>query len=352
MKFDTKTILGLVITVASLWWAFHDVDLAEVWRHLMDANLPLLAFAAFLSTLGIHFRALRWRSLLPVGDASSFQARNAAVAVGFAANNVLPARIGEFARVFTLAKLSKVPLGTAFASLVLERVLDGFVILGLLFACLAWPTFPGFADGTDVTRYAIPVAVVAGGLAVGLSLLAIFPRGAVRVGEAAAARLPASFRRPIVDSLHSFVSALDIIRSPRRLLVALAWAVAQWLFLSVSYLLALRSFGITEPGFLGAVFIQCVVAIAVAVPAAPGFFGVSEAASKVALAPWGVPHGQLLSYAIGFHIAGWLPVTALGFWYASRLKISFSEMSRSEETVEDAVEAEPGFDDAGKPPRG
>lgn len=344
MKLDTKLVVGLVITVASLWWAFHDVKFHEVWLHLLDANLPLLALAALLSTLGLHFRALRWRSLLPLGDTSSFQARNAAVSVGFAANNVFPARIGEFARVFTLAKLSKVPVGTAFASLVLERVFDGFVIIGLLFACLAWPTFP--AGGANVMGYAVGVAVVAGGLAVALTLLAAFPRGAVRVGERVAGYLPQSFRRPIVDSLHSFVSALDIIRSPRRLFVALAWAVVQWLFLSVSYLLALRSFGITEPGFLGAVFIQCVVAIAVAVPAAPGFFGVSEAASKLALAPWGVPQAQLLSYAIGFHIAGWLPVTALGFWYASRLKISFSEMSHSEETVEDAVEADPAFRDA------
>jgi uncharacterized protein (TIRG00374 family) len=348
MKLDFKVVLGLVITVASLWWAFHDVDLHEVWVHLLDANLPLLALAALLSTLGIHFRALRWRSLLPVGDTSSFQARNAAVAVGFAANNVFPARIGEFARVFTLSRLSKVPLGTAFASLVLERVLDGFVIVGLLFACLAWPTFPGFSDGRDVTMYAVPVATIAGGLAVALTLLSVFPVAAVRVGERAAGLLPQSLRRPLVDALHSFVSALDIIRSPKRLAGALAWTVVQWLFLSVSYHLALRSFDITEPGFLGAVFIQCIVAIAVAVPAGPGFFGVSEAASKLALAPWGVPEARLLSYAIGFHIAGWIPVTVLGFWYASRLKISFSEMSRSEETVEDAVEADPAVRDAGR----
>jgi uncharacterized protein (TIRG00374 family) len=344
MKLDTKTMVGLAVTAACLVWVFHGVDFAEVWRHLLDANLPLLLLAGLLATLGMPFRALRWKSLLPPDANASFQARNAAVSLGFAANNLLPARIGEFARVLTLNRLTGLPLGTALGSLVLERVFDGFVVLALLFGAMAAPGFPGLhTGGEDPRRYAYGVAVVAGGLAVVLLALAFFPRRSVAVAERMAGVLPASFRRPLVDSLHSFVASLGVLRSPRRLLVTLLWAVAQWLFLSVSYLVAMRAFGITAPGFVGAAFMQGVTAVAVSVPAAPGFWGVQEVAAKIALSPWNVPEARLLSFAIGFHIVGWLPVTALGLWYAARLNLSLTDMKRSEARVEDAVEHDPSI---------
>ena len=344
MKLDKKAVFGLAITVACLVWVFWGVDFHELWRHLLDANWPLLLLAALLATLGMPFRALRWQSLLPPGQGSTFAARNAAVSIGFAANNVLPARVGEFARVLTFSRLSGVPLGTAFGSLVLERVFDGIVIVGLLFAAMAAPGFPGVAaGGTDPRVLANGVAVVAGGLALVLLGLAFFPAPSVRLGERVAGVLPEAFRRPLTDALHSFVASLGVLRSPGRLLVTLLWAVAQWLFLSLSYLLAMRAFGITAPGMVGAVFMQAVTAVAVAVPAAPGFWGVQEAAAKIALSPWRVEEARLLSFAVGFHIAGWVPVTAMGAYYAWKLNLRLSDVQKAEEKVEDAVEHDPSI---------
>ncbi len=352
MKLDKKALVGFAITVACLWWVFKDVDFHEIWQHTLDADLPLLLLAGLLATLAIPFRALRWKSLLPPDAPASFQARNAAVSIGFAANNVLPARVGEFARVLTLNRLTGIPVGMSLGSLVLERVFDGFVILALLFGAMAAPGFPGIAAGGDDPRkYAVGVAVVAAVLGAAMIALALFPAGSVRVGERVAGRLPERFRRPIVDSLHSFVASLAVLRSPTRLAVTLLWAVAQWLFMSFSYLVAMRAFGIVGPGFTGAVFLQAVTAVAVALPAAPGFWGVQEAAAKVALAPWGIPEAQLLSFAVGFHIIGWVPVTAMGAWYASRLSLRMSDMQRADDAVENAVEHDSASTSPGAGPR-
>lgn len=351
MRLDLKTVLGIVVTLAALTWAFWGVDFAEVWRHTLNANPFLLLLAAAMATAGMPIRALRWNSLLPPDRQASLHARNAAVSVGFAANNVLPARIGEFARVVVLNRLTRIPLGTALGSLVLERVLDGFVIVALLFAAMASPEFPGLREGgTDPRVYANYVALLAGGLGAVLLLLALFPRWSTRVGERVFGVLPLSLRRPLVDALHSFVGSLAVLRSPGRLLVALVWSAAQWVFLSLSYWVAMRAYGITEPGLTGSFFIQAVVAVAVAVPAAPGFFGVQQAAAKIALAPWGVDEARILSFSIGFHIAGWLPVTALGAWYASRLNLRMSDMRKSEEEVEEAVESDPALTPPGTDP--
>lgn len=341
-KPDLKTVLGLAITALCLWWVLHDVDWGEVMAYAGRANYFLLAAAAVVATLGIPFRALRWRVLLPPGTETPFEARHAAAAVGFAANNVYPARVGEFARAFTMGRLAGLPLGTVFGSLVLERVFDGMVIVGLLFLAMSAPSFPDLAVGsTDPRLLAWGVGAVAGGLGLACFLLALFPTWSLRVAERAASVLPQSFRRPVIDALHSFVKGLAILRSPRRFAVALAWAVAQWLFTAVSYLLALRSFGITTVDFVGAVFVQSVVSVAVAVPSAPGFFGPYQAASKIGLAPWGIPEEQVVAYAIWFNIAGWLPVTLLGAFFVWKLKLSWSDVRGSEEKVEEAVEHDP-----------
>jgi uncharacterized membrane protein YbhN (UPF0104 family) len=123
-----------------------------------------------------------------------------------------------------------------------------------------------------------------------------------------------------------------------------AWALFQWLFLATSFVLAFRAFGITEPGFLGAVFLQSVIAVAVSLPAGPGFFGPFEAASVWGLGLWGVDKSRAASFAIGFHLGGWLTVTLGGLYYAMRLNLRWRDLGRSEETVEEAVETVLGPD--------
>lgn len=343
MKLDLKTVVGLLVTIVSLVWVFWGEDPGEILHHTLDADLPLLLLAGVVAALGVPIRALRWRWLLPRSASASFHQRSAAVAIGFAANNVLPARVGEFARVYTLGRLTKIPFATVLGSLVLERVFDGFAIVGLLFASMAAPSFPAWeAGGTDPRAVARGVAVATGALGLLLLALAVMPERSVRVIGAVAERtLPRAFRRPLVDALHSFVAGLGVLRDARLFLAALAWAVGQWLFTGISYHLALRAYGLDVVSFSGALFVQSVVSLAAAVPAAPGFFGLSEAASKLALQPWPVESERVVSYAIGFHIVGWTLVTALGAWYASRLGLRWRDVQESEETVEVAVEKDP-----------
>jgi hypothetical protein len=84
--------------------------------------------------------------------ASRSTPRIAATTIGFAANNLLPARIGEFARAFVMGRTGKMPVSAAFASMVMERVLDGFVCVGFLFIAMAWPGFRSWGPATASIR--------------------------------------------------------------------------------------------------------------------------------------------------------------------------------------------------------
>jgi uncharacterized protein (TIRG00374 family) len=342
MKGHLKTVVGITATVFFLWLTLHNVRWHQVAAHLREANWWLLGASVLISTLGMHVRALRWRPLLePVAPGIPFRPRIAAVCIGFGANNVFPARLGEFARAFVLSRQARIPLPAAFASLVVERALDGIVLLAFLLGSMALPGFPEIT-GDAAVRHAVTVVVILVSVMLsGALALAFFPRFTIGVTErVAGVVLPQAFRRPLVDALHAFASGLHVLRSPRLLAVAAAWTVAQWLFLATSFLLAFRAFGITEPGYGGAVFLQSIIALAVAIPAAPGFFGVFEAASVWGLGFWQVEHARAVSFAIGFHLLGWLTVTGLGAWYAARLGIRVRDLRSSEERVEAAVEAD------------
>ena len=75
-----------------------------------------------------------------------------------------------------------------------------------------------------------------------------------------------------------------------------------------------------------------------AVPSSPGFFGPFEAAAKLGLGLWGVAADKAVSFAVGFHLGGFIPVTLLGLYYIGRLNLRWSEMRHSEEIVEDREE--------------
>ena len=109
---------------------------------------------------------------------------------------------------------------------------------------------------------------------------------------------------------------------------------------AASYYLAFLSFGIREVPFSGAVFLQSLISLAVAIPSSPGFFGPFEAAARVGLGLWDVPVEKAVSFAVGYHIAGFIPVTVIGIYYVWRLNLSWREVRHSEETVEEDVESD------------
>lgn len=341
MKSSLKAVVGIAATVFFLWLALRDVHWSEVATQLRHANWWLLGAATLISTLGMHVRALRWKPLLePVSPDIPFHPRIAAVCIGFGANNVFPARLGEFARAWVLARQGRIPVTGAFASLVVERALDGIVLVVFLLGSMALPGFPDLASGSEVQQGVDWMVRIVAVMLAGALVLVFFPTRTVALAERVAnAVLPRGVRRPLIDALHAFIAGLHVLRSPRLLAVSVLWCVAQWAFLATSFLLGFHAFGITEPGYLGAVFLQSLIAMAVAIPAAPGFFGVFEAVSVLGLGLWGVSNAQAVSFAVGFHIAGWLTVTGLGAYYAARLGIRVRDLTQSEEQVETAVEA-------------
>ena len=336
---DWKGIVGILLSIGLLVWAFRGVDLGELIARTREANPWLLALAGVVATLVFPLRALRWRPLLyPVHPGSRYRPRFAATCIGFMANNLLPARVGEFARAYALSRLEPVRMSASFGSLVAERIFDGLTVVALLLGSLAWPTFPDFS-GRDFGGAAI---LLGAGLAVAFGLLVVMvgaPERSAKVFRSTVARvLPRSVRRPIEDALAAFLEGVAAIRSWRLVVQTVGWSLVIWGTGAVGFWLGFRAFGLDVP-FVGAVFLQSVIALAVSLPSAPGFFGLFEAGARIGLVEvWGVESSRAVAFALGFHIAGFIPITALGLYYVWRLGLSWREVETSEDAVETAVE--------------
>lgn len=341
MSRNSRTIIGVLLSLILLGWALRDVDFSEVIHRIRTADVPLFTLSILVTLAGFYIRAVRWGILLtPIDGNVPFNPRISATFVGFAANNVLPARVGEFARAYSLSRQTRIPAASALATLVIERLLDGLVLVGLLFAAMATASFPTSVDvgGIDLRAAAMTFAVIMLVVAGGLFLAVANPKLAGTLVRLVVRVLPARFHSAILDAMRAFASGLVVLRNGRLFVVSVALAIGQWVFLATSYLLGFRAFGIDHVPFAGAVFLQSLISLAVAVPSSPGFFGPFEAAARLGLGLWDTPANQAISFAIGYHIAGFIPVTLIGVYYVWRLGLRWSDVRESEETVEHEVQ--------------
>lgn len=345
MRRHLKTITGVALSLLLLGWALRDVSLSEVLRELREADPVLFTLGILIAIAGFAVRALRWGILLrPLGVAVPFRPRFAAIVVGFAANNVLPARIGEFARALTLSRITPVTTSSAFATLVVERIFDAVVLLSILFITMAGADFPatGEIGGVDVRAAARVIAVAMTLVGLVLFMMVLAPRPFVRFAEGLLRPLPEKISRPLLAALHSFLAGLGVLRSVPLFLASLALALLQWWFTAWSYLVTLRAFTIDDVPFAGALFLQSLVSLAVAAPSSPGFFGPFEASIKIGLGLWGVPAEKAVPFAVGLHLGGFIPVTLMGVYYVARLNLSWREVKHSDEEVEEQVDGPVG----------
>ncbi len=338
---DWRAVLGVILSIAFLVFALRGVSFGLVMQHIRHANPWYFLGAVAAATFPFWVRTWRWRSfIVPVYPQTKFRPRFGAVNIGFMANNIFPARIGEFLRAYVLSRQEPIPVVTSLGSIAVERVFDGSTLVGLTFVALALPSFPsGTPTGQEVHRVAGIMALVFGGIGLLFVALVIWPRAVVAGIERFVSRfLPDSYCRPIVDALESLLASLGAIRRPLLLVRLVFWSIILWLLGALSYWLGMLAFGIRVP-FLGAIFLQSVVSFAVVLPSSPGFFGIFEAAVRVGLVQiWGLDPNQTISFAIGFHLGGYIPVTLMGMYYVWRLGISWKEVGAGEETVEETVE--------------
>ena len=337
LRFDWKAVVGFGISAFLLWWVFRGQDLGAIAQQLSAADpLFLMATAAVLTSGGL-IRALRWRLLLlPLGVPTTLNARWKAVNIGFMASNLFPARLGEVIRPFALSRMAPLSMSGTFGTIALERLLDGIALPILLLATLLAPNFPSGATvmGGSID-YAVWIAVLYAAVVISIAaVLLLWPNSIPRIARAIAVVLPSHAGDKLIYACEKFLTGLAVLRQPRVLVQGLLWSLFLWLWMALAFWCAFRAFGI-ELGFNAAMFTQCAVSLFVAIPAGPGFIGTLQAGVAVGVHEvFGVASDSTLSLAVGYHLAGFIPITLLGLVYAWALGLHFRSMAVEAETAQ------------------
>ncbi len=334
MKFNWKSAIGIALSVALLVWTLRGVSLAAVWVELERSNLWLFLASAVAATLIFPLRAIRWRIILePVAPGLPLAPLWRSIAIGGMANNLIPARAGEIARAYALTRETSVSFASSLASLAVDRLFDMVGLLALGVIAVFDPSFPRDARvaGQSIGHLAQGSLVLVVLLLGALYMLAIFPSQLVRAFEIFARRVSPTVEERGKSALLRFSAGLSVLKRPGRFIVVLAWTIAHWLMNALAFWLGFLAVGI-HLGFSAALFLQLLIALGVALPSAPGFFGVFEKLATVGLAIYAVSPTAATSWAIGFHVLSFIPITVIGIYYFSRLGLSFRELSAQSET--------------------
>ncbi|MEO7456378.1 MAG: lysylphosphatidylglycerol synthase transmembrane domain-containing protein [Gemmatimonadaceae bacterium] len=333
MKFGWRSALGMILSAALLYLAFRDISFSEVATHVRKANVALLALSSALATSIFLLRARRWRPILdPIAPNLPFATLWRPTAIGMMINNVVPARAGELARAFALSRSTpSVPFPAAIASLAVDRLFDVVVVLLLMFGAMLDPAFPNNAAvfGRPMSSIAIVgvafVAVVMGSM----YALVLFPSRVLWLYEAFARRIAPRFEERGRTAIMALADGLGVLRSPGRFAAVFGWTLAHWLVNGLAFWVAFKAVGITAP-YSAALFLQGIIAVGVAAPQAPGFFGVFELFGKEGLALYGVAPDAAVTWAISFHALSYLPITIIGAWYFLSAGLSLGEIGSVE----------------------
>ncbi len=351
MRSHLKTFLIAVVTLALIAWFLRQADFAQVWLEIRTAQVGALVLMLAVTALTYVLRAARWVCLLrPLGAVHFNQAFRTTV-MGFAANTVLPARIGEFLRPYLLARRERLSVSATFATIILERLLDLVAVL-MLFGLFVFAFDPGMAS-TDGALYATVKAgglMAAAGAVVALVMVALLASAPVSVSRAidrVSRVLPDTLARRVSHTAHMFVRGLSVSRDPRGLLEAVAWSLPLWLSIAAGIWLVTVAFRMTIP-FTGSFLIVALLVVGVSVPTPGAVGGFHEAFRLGATVFFGVANDRAVGAAIVLHALSFLPVVLVGAVFMvqdglnlNRVRALGEEARHQEEEAEAEAEAAP-----------
>lgn len=335
--------IGLAITAGFLFLLFIRFDFGEMREALAEANYLYLIPGIAVYFVSLLFRSYRWRYVLtPFAEIKTLRLLPVVV-VGYMANNVLPMRIGEFARSYYLSTREPVRGSTALATIIIERVFDGLTLLFFLAAGALFLPVLGLAQ--DVGSAAqLPTAVLVTlvivpfvGVLTAMVMIAIFPQTFTDLARGLLRFAPNRLREPVLGLIVRFLAGFTGLHDPRRLALVFVLSIPIWLAEATMYFIVALGFDLqTHFGSFGEMaavmlLITAVSNLATSIPSSQGSVGPFEFFAREALVfltAGSVGLGLATAYAIVLHLALLLPVIAAGLLYLTTVGLSLGELTK------------------------
>ena len=316
--------IGLIVSAICIYISLQGLHLEDFVGVVKSVNYWWIIPAVAVYTVAVVIRTWRWRAMLrPIADIS-MRRLWPVVVIGYMGNNVYPARAGEVLRSYVLRRREGVPMSASLATVVLERLFDGLIMLLFVFVTLPFAPLPA------VYNQIVTVFSVVFGVALLFFLvLASRPAQFLRLWQWVATRfLPARFASMGSDIVTKFVSGLQSLKSPREMVVIFASSALIWLTETGKYWVIMQGFPF-HVDFTVLMLMTAVVNLATTLPSTPGYAGTFDVPGILVLQRYGIGQAIATGYTLVLHVALWLPITLLGAWYMLREQMSWDDFGRA-----------------------
>ena len=304
--------VSVVVSVSFLFIALRQLQFADVWKALSQADYLWLVPAVCAYLGAFSFRLLRWIILVRHEKKVSFFQLLPTMAIGRAANNLLPWRLGEGVRVILLERNNGIDYGTGTASLILERISDGIsMLVFLLGAALLY----GLPAGLPQQLFYIGLAFF-GSIIISIYLTILFPIPIHRFVDILVNKvIPSRFRKPVLSFIDHLLTGVASIRSLKTVTLVLLTALMVWICELGVYRLVMNTFHF-QITFYQLLLMSAAANLGTAIPSGvanlgtfdtPGFWVLTNIA--------GIHLNMAGSYMLVLHCLLWVTETGLGLLY-------------------------------------
>ena len=312
--------VGILISAACIYFMVRDMKLREAWEALQTAQYLWLIPGIAVYFVGVWARAWRWHYLLRPLKKISTNSMFPIVTIGYMGNNIYPARAGEILRAAVLKNREGVPISASLATIIVERIFDGVVMLSFVFFNLSALTNLTTSSGLlgNVRDLTLWTTVLFFGALFVFLLAAMFPKVTERIAAFFINRfLPVRLREKSISITQRFLEGLESLRSPLDVLMIFVTTFVIWLLETAKYWFVMHAFSFNL-SFFSLMLLNGVGNLATTIPSAPGYVGTFDATGVAVLTAYGIAPEIALGYMTVLHVALWFPVTVVGAYFYFR----------------------------------
>lgn len=332
--------LGLILSAVFLWLALRNLNLSETWHYMKTARYWWIVPGVAVYFFGVWARTWRWhymlRTIKPVPLGRLFPV----VCIGYMGNNVYPLRAGELIRAYVLKRKEGISVSASLATVVVERIFDGVVML--LFVFVGLPLAPNVPPA--LRQWVIVFSLLFFGALAVFFVIAASPKRSQAVYTWLIERLvPQRLQAKVHDLADRFMEGLYSLRSGRDVAMIFVTSLVVWLAETCKYWFVMHAFDFSVSFFV-LMLMNGVVNLFTTLPSAPGYIGTFDKPGIDVLTSFGVAPEMATAYTLVLHAALWFPITALGAWYMWRESLSWRDLGQAARLRKTAEEALPPGD--------
>ena len=316
--------LGLTISIVAVWLFLRGVDYRGLVGALSRANYWWLLPNIFFVMFAMYQRAYRWYYMLLPVKPVKFSNLLAATCIGFMANNVLPLRLGEIVRAYSLSYQDReVSKSASLATIFIERMVFDLVALLIIFGGVLTVTTRTIGDDMKQGLYiAILIALV--GIAL-VAYLALRPEQAGNYLTKYLFFVPERGKEIVRAVVKRFSTGLAFVTQGRIATSVALQTLFLWLCMGFSNYFVFLAFGFKLP-LEASYFLLVVVSVSILIPSSPGFIGVYHVAAVLTLSQYGIGGDEAKAFALVLHAAQYIPITLMGFYYLKKEHLSLRQL--------------------------